>query len=857
MACLLWWQSGQNGLAPNSWRRAARTLALVAALSGSATAVAQDSTLYLHDRPMTVYVNDGRARPPQLHPTWNEACIAALREPVECSGSGTINNPRICIQGGQGEDRPGFGPGCWYRVTYESAGRTYYDAQMFYGMWAYPRAVCLSSWGFDYDGTGWCRRLTTYQKDKTCTAANPVAPATGAKSQAEFDDSAMAGGARLEIVRRLFTDSMVGFQAEFGTGWALETWGRTLRFSRSAGADTALATRSGGKTYALRASSGVFTASPYDGLELRQVAGQWRLVDKNEGAIEDYDAAGRLLRLVDRTGASYALSYSDANTSPTVAPRPGLLIAVTSHTGRAIELAYNAAGQISSATLAGQPAATYAYEASRPDLLASVTFGDGTRRSYLYESARNAGLVVPAFAELISISSAIGASLSAARPFSLVALAQHRAGRMSRSGVTGILGEMGQRVATYDYDAQGRVTQVERGPSIDNFTFGYQGAPAQITVTDPLGTTHTRSYSTIRGEIKQTGQSQAAGAGCDASTSASAYDVNGNLASRDDFNGSRVCYANDLARNLESARVEGLTGGAQGTSCASVVSPGAALPAGARKISSQWHPDWRLQTRLAEPGKVTTRIYNGQPDPFAGNVIVSCAPADALLPDSKPIAVLCKVVEQASTDADGSQGFAAALQSNVPAREQKWTYNEFGQVLTHDGPRTDVADLTTYQYYTDSAYSGTDPYAVGHTKGDLWRMTNAAGQVTQYTLYNKHGQLLEMIDPNGVLTRHTYDQRQRLTSTSVAGQTTVFDYWPTGLIKRVTQPDASYLYYDHDDAQRLYRISDNLGNSVTYTLDNMGNRIAEETKDPANTLRRQLSRSFDALGRVQQVSGRE
>jgi len=34
--------------------------------------------------------------------------------------------------------------------------------------------------------------------------------------------------------------------------------------------------------------------------------------------------------------------------------------------------------------------------------------------------------------------------------------------------------------------------------------------------------------------------------------------------------------------------------------------------------------------------------------------------------------------------------------------------------------------------------------------------------VTQYTKYNKHGQLLESLDPNGVLTVNTYDLRQRL-----------------------------------------------------------------------------------------------
>jgi hypothetical protein len=52
-------------------------------------------------------------------------------------------------------------------------------------------------------------------------------------------------------------------------------------------------------------------------------------------------------------------------------------------------------------------------------------------------------------------------------------------------------------------------------------------------------------------------------------------------------------------------------------------------------------------------------------------------------------------------------------------------------------------------------------------------------------------------------------------------------------------------------------VTDNLGNSVTYTLDNLGNRTAEEVKDPGNVLRRALARSIDALGRVQQITGRE
>ncbi|MGE0675191.1 MAG: hypothetical protein AB7O64_19280 [Methylibium sp.] len=252
---------------------------------------------------------------------------------------------------------------------------------------------------------------------------------------------------------------------------------------------------------------------------------------------------------------------------------------------------------------------------------------------------------------------------------------------------------------------------------------------------------------------------------------------------------------------------------------------------------------------MAEPGRLVTSIYNGQPDPFNGGALASCAPSGALLPDGQPIVVLCKQVEQATTDTTGAAGLSPTLQSGVANRTRQWTYNQYGQVLTEDGPRTDVSDLTTYVYYS----STTDD----HTLGDLQQVTNAAGQVTSYPLYNKHGQVLRQIDPNGVITDTTYDLRQRLTSVSVGGQTTTYTYDPVGQLTRITQPDGSYVGYVYDAAHRLVAVTDALGNRIDYTLDNAGNRTAEQVKDPAGTLARQITRSIDALGRVQQASGRQ
>ena len=186
---------------------------------------------------------------------------------------------------------------------------------------------------------------------------------------------------------------------------------------------------------------------------------------------------------------------------------------------------------------------------------------------------------------------------------------------------------------------------------------------------------------------------------------------------------------------------------------------------------------------------------------------------------------------------------------------QSWTYNQFGQVLTAKGPRTDVNDTTRYSYYNDTAFAGSDPSAVGHTLGDLQTMTDARGNVTNYAKYNKLGQLLEMVDPNMVVSTFNYDLRQRLTSASVGGQTTRYDYWFTGLLKQVTRPDQSFVSYEYDAAHRLRALQDNFGSRIEYTLDNAGNRVAENVNDPRGLLRRQLTRVMDALGRVQQTTG--
>jgi YD repeat-containing protein len=106
------------------------------------------------------------------------------------------------------------------------------------------------------------------------------------------------------------------------------------------------------------------------------------------------------------------------------------------------------------------------------------------------------------------------------------------------------------------------------------------------------------------------------------------------------------------------------------------------------------------------------------------------------------------------------------------------------------------------------------------------------------------------VDPNGLTTTLAYDSRQRLTSRTVGGEATAYEYDGAGQLKKVTLPDGSFLSYTYDAAHRLTEVADNAGNRIAYTLDPMGNRTREEVFDAGSTLRRTLSRTYEALNRL-------
>ena len=342
--------------------------------------------------------------------------------------------------------------------------------------------------------------------------------------------------------------------------------------------------------------------------------------------------------------------------------------------------------------------------------------------------------------------------------------------------------------------------------------------PTTATTTkDPLGTARTYNFTTILGVVKSTGQSQPGGAGCGASASAMTYDANGNIASRADFNGNTSCYAYDLTRNLETARIEGL---APGKACPSNIASYAPLAGTAeRKILTDWHATYRLPIKVSEAGRETTTTYDTK-----GN-LTSQSVKDTVANTTRTTSV------------------STVYHPNVAGVITQQTVN---------GPRTDVSDLTTTDHYAPDENCAGDPLGC---RGQVRQITNALGHVTQITRYTAHGQVEEIVDPNGLVTALTYDPRQRLLTRSVGSELTQYSYDAVGQLKQVTLPTGGVVRYDYDAAHRLTDIWDEENNRIHYTLDPMGNRTQEDTYNAQGTAVASKNRVFDALNRLWQDIG--
>lgn len=356
--------------------------------------------------------------------------------------------------------------------------------------------------------------------------------------------------------------------------------------------------------------------------------------------------------------------------------------------------------------------------------------------------------------------------------------------------ITGVTDERGIRTVTAAYDYRGRAIETTGPDGSQHYRFRYgEGVYTEI---DPLGTEREFRQTSVEGIWRITSSAQPCGACGGTDTAERSYDARGYVATDTDFNGNETRYVHDERGLITS------------------VTQAAGTPL-ARTVTTQWHPDWRVETRIVEPSATGgQRITTQTVDDDNGNVLTRNVTVDGV------------------------------------TRTWTYTWNDDGQLLTEDGPRTDVQDVTTYTY---------------DVRGDRKTMRNPLGHLTTFDTYDAGGQLLQMTDPNGLVTEFEYDERDRLSETRVgrSGTTlreiTHYAYDDAGNMTRITQPDGSFIEQRYDDAGRLERVGDSLGNHVDYTYNAVDQRSTERTHDADDALVQAITTVHDALGRIGSLSG--
>lgn len=552
----------------------------------------------------------------------------------------------------------------------------------------------------------------------------------------------------------------------------------------------------------------------------------WTLYNAS-GEQNGFDASGRLSR-VGNGARELAVSYCEAShVTSGECQREGLIRKVTAKNGRTLRFTFTVIPGFEPG-IDGAPVPTLR--------LSSLSDDWGTRVSYEYdEHSRLAAVTYPGLSGSEQLEYLYAEQSAMCRTFdgSLIAGCDPAAKSAEFvSHLTGIENELGVRYASYTYDGQGRVTQSEHADSAGRVALEYlSGGAVQVSLAS--GAKRIYQFGTgnyLRAQAVADMPTDGSGAG----TSTFTYDpVTLRKTSSIDRRGFRTDYQYDALRM--TGKTEGLL-------------PSGATTPDTRTTSSEWDNSINRPLRRIESGRETRFAYNARAETTATCEVDSAVPA--------AVAYQCGSLELAPAGVRQTR-MSYCEQSDVDAPGS--TCPILGLLKSVDGPRTDVADVTQYAYFSaDATGCDTTPSSCIYRKGDLQFVTNAAGHVTEYLLYDAAGRVKRVRDANGTVTRMDYHPRGWVTARRVVDPlggpmaVSLFDYNASGDVTRVTQPDGSWIDYHYDDARRLTAISDRFDNRVDYELDDAGNRLAERVKDPSGTLVRESRRAFDQLGRLKQ-----
>ena len=351
--------------------------------------------------------------------------------------------------------------------------------------------------------------------------------------------------------------------------------------------------------------------------------------------------------------------------------------------------------------------------------------------------------------------------------------------------------------------------QTDNGSAQERFLLNYD-SDTQTTVTDPVGMNEVMTFATNLGVKNLTLKVNQS----DSKSVTQVFDTNNNLTCRKDGENRVNTYTYNTT-NQRTSMTEGLTG-----NCTSPTPV-----AGVTRTTTYVYlsPTLELPRYIRRPSVATGQTFE----------------TELVYGDTGHPNLPTQIIQRGYTPS-----------GTAVSRSVSLAYNSYGQVNSINGPRTDVSDITTLEYYACTTGGGC---------GQLKKITSALGHITTYDLYDANGRVTKITDPNGLATAYEYDARGRMrfvrqTPPGGTTRTTEYTYSPWGAVKTAATPDGISLTYSYDAAQYLRIISDNAGNQIAYHYDLKGNRDGEDTYDPNGTLVRSITYESDLRNRLQSLN---
>ncbi len=455
---------------------------------------------------------------------------------------------------------------------------------------------------------------------------------------------------------------------------------------------------------------------------------------------------------------------------------------------------YGATGLLSSVTTAQGRTTSYSYDTAGK--LTAVTGPFGHTLSFGYDASHLTSLTDPA-GKIITYGYDANNNLALVTYPDGTSKRYHYENASFPHHLTGISDENEVRFATYAYDTTGKVSSTERattsnGGAQQRLTFSFD-SDTQTTVTDAVGASWVLTFQKqlgVKNLVRRVNQQ-------DGKAVILAYDSQNNLIRYTNEEGQTTSFGYN-GSNQKLSQTEALGAPEERTTTYQYLSPTLSLP-----------------TLIQSPS-----VYAGHQKQTG-----------ITYQNNNPV-----TITQSGYTPDGTP----------VSRTLALQYNAAGQVISLDGPRTDVADVTTFEYYDCTT---------GAECGQLKSITNALGQRTTYDSYNAKGKLTQATDANGLVTQYAYDDRGRVTDiaqTPPAGtpRTAHYTYNAGGQLIQVRYPDGGSLSYIYDDAHFLRSITDVLGDKIEYRYDLKGNRLENLVKDPDGTLVRSLTAAYNVRNQL-------